>query len=111
MKNTFFGILLTFVAVTGFAVWVGAGPAPTAITVTGKGRCTKCATKETVICQSVVIVEAGRDKALYYLTENEVATSFHDKLGRETKAVKVKGTVQRSGTRLKLTATSFEVTE
>lgn len=88
-----------------------AGPAPQSITVTGKGRCSKCGSKETVICQSVVIVEAGKEKAVYVLVDNAVSEEFHKKVGTATKAVTVKGTLQKVGQRLKLTATSFEMAE
>ena len=88
-----------------------AGPAPQSITVTGKGRCSKCGSKETVICQSVVVVEAGKEKAVYVLVDNAVSDEFHKKVGTATKTVTVKGTLQRVGQRLKLTATSFEMAE
>ena len=112
MKNPRFRITTVVTLVLGLAVAaLVAGPAPQGITITGKGRCTKCGTKETVICQNVVVVEAGREKAVYTLVENEVSEAFHKKVGTATKAVAVKGTLQRTGTRLKLTATSFEMAE
>ncbi len=111
MKNPRVILASIFALALSFAAVSVAGPAPQGITVTGKGRCTKCGAKETVICQSVVIVEAGREKAVYYLMENAVTAAFHEKVGTATKAVTVKGTLQRTGNRLKLTPTSFDVTE
>ena len=111
MKNPRLLLAAILTAAVSFTPVIVAGPAPQGITVTGKGRCTKCATKESLVCQSVVIVEAGREKAVYYLQENAVTTTFHDKVGAATKAVTVKGTLQRAGARLKLTPTSFDVME
>ena len=111
MKNSPSLITAVVAAVLGFAAVLVAGPAPQGITVTGKGRCTKCGTKESGICQNVVVVEAGRAKAVYYLVDNEVSERFHKQIGTATKAVTVKGTLQPNGNRLKLTATSFEIAD
>lgn len=112
MKNPLFRTATVVTLLLGMAaVAVLAGPAPQSITVTGKGRCSKCGSKETVICQSVVIVEAGKEKAVYVLVDNAVSEEFHKKVGTATKAVTVKGTLQKVGQRLKLTATSFEMAE
>lgn len=112
MKNPQFrtAAIITLLLGTTAAALI-AGPAPQSITVTGKGRCSKCGTKETVICQSVVVVEAGKEKAVYVLVDNAVSDEFHKKVGTATKAVTVTGTLQRVGQRLKLTATKFEMAE
>jgi hypothetical protein len=94
-----------------FAFFAAAGPAPQDVAIAGKARCTKCGAKETPFCQTVVLVEAGREKAVYSLVENDVTTALHDKLGTATKGVRVKGPVQRNGARLKLTPKSFEMIE
>ena len=112
MKHSLFRMATVVTLVLGLAVAaLVAGPAPQSITVSGKGRCSKCGTKETVICQSVVVVEAGKEKAVYVLVDNAVSEEFHKKVGTAWKAVTVKGTLQRVGQRLKLTATSFEMAE
>ena len=111
MKNPRLTLAAVFAVALGSVVVVNAGPAPQGITVIGKGRCTKCGTKESAVCQSVVVVEAGREKAVYYLQENAVTTKLHDQLGSATKTVTVKGTLQRAGARLKLSPTSYDVME
>jgi len=54
-------------------------------TVTGEGKCAKCALKETDSCQNVVQVMEGNKTVTYYLVHNDVSKKFHENICKETK--------------------------
>lgn len=87
MKNTsklIAAALLTLgFAATGFAK---------DISVTGEGKCAKCALKKSDSCQNVVEVKDGDKTTLYYLT-GDVSKGFHKNLCSSTAKVKVSGEV------------------
>lgn len=81
------------------------------ITITGDGKCGKCALKETDSCQNVVDVKKGKNKGTYYLVQNEVSKSFHDNICKETKTVKATGTVKEVDGKKEFTASKIDVVE
>src|SRR6266496_6319628 len=90
------------------AVWLAAMtvrtlPANESITITGEGKCAKCALKETKECQNVIQTEKDGKTVNYYLVANDVSKDFHGKLCKETKKVTATGTVKEVDGKLQLT--------
>ena len=79
------------------------------ITITGEGKCGKCALKETEKCQNVVQVEKDGKKSTYYLVENDVSKKFHKNVCSETKKVTATGTCKKVDGKLQFTPTKVEV--
>ena len=78
-------------------------------TVTGEGKCAKCALKETKSCQNVVQVKEGDKTVTYYLTHNDVSKAFHDNICKENKKIKVTGTVKEVDGKMELTPTKIDL--
>jgi len=62
------------------------------LTVTGEGKCAKCALKKADKCQNVVEVKDGDKTTTYYLT-GDVSQGFHKNLCSATAKVTVTGAV------------------
>jgi RecG-like helicase len=78
-------------------------------TITGEGKCAKCALKETKTCQNVVEVKEGGKKVTYYLVHNDVSKKFHENICQETKKVKATGKVKKVDGKLELTPTKIDL--
>jgi hypothetical protein len=79
-------------------------------TITGEGKCGKCALKETAKCQNVVVVEGKDGKSEnYYLVQNDVSKNFHENICKESKKVTVTGTNKKVEGKNEFTATKIEV--
>jgi len=78
-------------------------------TVTGEGKCAKCALKETDSCQNVVQVMEGNKTVTYYLVHNDVSKKFHENICKETKKITVTGTVKEVDGKQQLTPTKIEL--
>src|SRR5919108_4778450 len=78
-------------------------------TLTGDGKCAKCALKETDSCQNVVQVKEGDKTVTYYLVHNDVSKKFHDNICKETKKIKVTGTVKEVDGKQQLTPSKIEL--
>ena len=94
------------------AVWVAAVTVRTlaaneSITITGEGKCAKCALKETKECQNVIQTEKDGKTVNYYLVANDVSKDFHGKLCKESKKVTATGTVKEVDGKLELTPTKI----
>jgi Family of unknown function (DUF6370) len=80
------------------------------ITVTGEGKCAKCALHETDKCQNVVQKkEADGTIVTYYIAKNDVANDFHSNLCKESKKITVTGAVSEEGGKKTIIATKIEV--
>src|SRR5258708_1247270 len=79
------------------------------VTIKGEGKCGKCALKETAKCQNVIQVEENGKTVNYYLAKNEVSTSFHENLCKESKKVTATGTVKEVDGKKEFTATKLEL--
>ena len=79
------------------------------VTVTGEGKCAKCALHETDKCQNVVQVAKKHKTVTYYLVQNDVSKKFHEDLCKEAKKVTVTGTVKTVDGKKELTATKIEL--
>jgi hypothetical protein len=78
-------------------------------TITGDGKCAKCALHETEKCQNAIETEnAEGKKVVYYLADNQVAKDFHPTICKETKKVTATGTVKKVDGKMEMTATKIE---
>src|SRR6266576_492547 len=64
------------------------------VTITGEGKCAKCALKEAAKCQNVIEAKENGKTVKYYLAQNDVSKEFHDNICKETKKVTATGTVK-----------------
>ena len=80
-------------------------------TITGAGKCGKCAMKETEKCQNVIEVEGKNGKAAskFYLVDNDVAKEFHKNICKENKKITATGTNKKVDGKNEFTATKIEV--
>jgi RecG-like helicase len=78
-------------------------------TITGEGKCAKCALKEKDSCQNVVQVKDGDKTVTYYLVHNDVSKAFHENICKKTEKVTATGTVKKVDGKLELTPTRIEV--
>ncbi len=78
--------LVAFLAV-GLAVQAAGGKETT---VTGEGKCAKCALKKSDTCQNVVEVKNGNKSEIYYLT-GDASKAYHKNLCSGSANVTVTG--------------------
>jgi hypothetical protein len=81
------------------------------VTITGEGKCAKCALKKTDECQNVIQTKEDGKEVTYYLAKNDIAKKFHKNVCQETKKVTAKGTVKEVDGKKELTATDIKVVE
>jgi RecG-like helicase len=79
------------------------------ITITGEGKCAKCALKESDKCQNVIQVEKDGKTTSYYLAQNDVSKDFHENICKESKKVTATGTAKKVDGKMEFTATKIEV--
>jgi len=79
------------------------------VTVTGDGKCGKCALHETAKCQNVIKTKEDGKTVTYYLTQNDVSKNFHDDLCKESKKVTATGTVKEVDGKKELTVSKIEL--
>jgi len=77
------------------------------ITLTGEGKCLKCALKKADKCQNVVEVKDG-DKVTTYYLKGAASDKFHKEICGETKKVDVTGTVSEADGKKWLTVSSIK---
>ena len=78
------------------------------VTVTGEGKCGKCALNETATCQNVIEVEEGGKTVKYYLAQNKVAKDYHGTVCKKTVKTTATGTVEEKDGKKVLTASKVE---
>ena len=78
-------------------------------TVTGEGKCAKCALKETAECQNVVQVKEGDKTVTYYLVQNDISKEFHKNVCKGPKKISVTGTVKEVSGKMELTPTKIDL--
>ena len=104
------GLFLLAFATPSFAADEGKDDAKK-MTITGTGKCGKCALHETDSCQNVIQTEKGGKTVTYYLAKNAVSKDFHDNICKESKKVKATGTVKDVDGKKEFTATKITVVE
>ena len=103
-------VLLSGMAVLGVLAWatpVFAGDKE--VTITGDGKCGKCALHETAKCQNVIQTKEDGKTVTYYLAQNDVSKNFHEDLCKEAKKVTATGTVKEVDGKKQLTVSKIEV--
>jgi RecG-like helicase len=96
--------LLACVAVTTRTV-----AADKAVTISGEGKCAKCALKETEECQNVIQTKKGGKEVTYYLVQNDMSKDFHHNICKGPKKVTATGTVKEVDGKMELTVTKIEL--
>ncbi len=79
-----------------------------AVTITGEGKCGKCALKETDKCQNVIAVEEGGKTVNYYLAPNAVAKAYHKNVCTTTVKTTATGEVEEKDGKKVMTATEVK---
>ena len=81
------------------------------VTVSGEGKCLKCALKKSDTCQNVVEVKKGDKTTTYYLV-GDVSKGFHGNLCKVGKEDKVKvtftGMCEKKDDKLEVTVAKIE---
>ncbi len=96
----------TLLAVTVFCS--GVALAAEVVTITGEGKCAKCALKETDKCETVIQVEEGGKTTTYYLAPNKAAKDYHKTVCTTTTKTTATGEVKEENGKKTLTATEVK---
>lgn len=78
-------------------------------TITGEGKCAKCALKSADKCQNAIEVKKDGKTETYYLAQNDVSKDFHGNICKEAKQVTATGKVKKEDGKMILTADKIEV--
>lgn len=109
MKKTTL-LLIALTALLGVLLTVPAFAAEKKeVTLTGEGKCAKCALHETDKCQNTVQVQEDGKPVTYYLAQNKLSKEFHENLCKESKKITVTGTVKEKDGKKTLTASKIEL--
>ena len=106
MKTSLWSIVLTSVIVS-LAIPVLASDKE--VTITGEGKCAKCALHEADKCQTVIQTKEDGKTVTYYLAQNHVSKDFHEGVCQESKKVTATGTVKEKDGKKMLTASKIEM--
>jgi hypothetical protein len=82
-------------------------------TISGTAKCAKCALHQTDKCQTAVEVSGKNGKTKTVLLENnDVAKNFHEQICKDSKKVKVTGTMHKGDSgKQEMAATKIEAVE
>ena len=78
------------------------------VTLTGEGKCLKCALKKADKCQNVLEVKKG-DKTTLYKLVGDTSKKFHGEICSEMKKVSVSGSLTKTGDDNEIAVTKIEV--
>lgn len=78
------------------------------VSLSGEGKCLKCALKKSEKCQNVLEVKDG-DKTTLYKLVGETSKKFHGEICSETKKIKVTGKCEKKGEDLEVTVAKIEL--
>jgi hypothetical protein len=78
------------------------------VTITGEGKCAKCALHEADKCQNVIQTEENGKTVTYYLAQNDTSKDFHENLCKKSEKVTATGTVKEEGGKKVLTVSKIE---
>ncbi len=79
-----------------------------AVTITGEGKCAKCALKETDKCQNVIEVEEDGKTVKYYLAHEGASKKYHGTVCQKTVKTTATGEVKEENGKKIMTATKVE---
>ncbi|EEF58595.1 DUF6370 family protein [Pedosphaera parvula] len=109
MKKLTYSLIAGVAAFLMLALVSPVSAADKTVTITGEGKCAKCALKEADKCQNAIQVEKDGKTTTYYLVQNDVSKSFHENICKESKKVTATGTVKTEDGKMMLTADKIEV--
>jgi hypothetical protein len=78
------------------------------VTITGEGKCAKCALHETDHCQTVIQTKEDGNTVTYYLADNATAKDFHDNVCKHSERVTATGKLHDEGGKKILTVSKIE---
>ena len=78
------------------------------VTITGEGKCAKCALHETDKCQNVIQTKEDGKTVTYYLAQNDTSKDFHDNLCKKTEKVTATGMLKEEDGKKILTVSKIE---
>lgn len=107
VKTTNMKKLLSLTALVGLLA-IPAFAADNEVTITGMGKCAKCALHETKECQSVIQTKEGGKTVTYYLADNDKSKDFHDNICKKSEKVTATGTVTEEDGKKILTVSKIE---
>jgi uncharacterized protein DUF6370 len=73
------------------------------VTLQGEAKCAKCALHEADKCQTVIQTKEDGKTVTYYVTQNDVAKTFHKEICQDPKKVKATGKVEEVDGKKQLT--------
>lgn len=79
------------------------------VTLTGEGKCAKCALHESDKCANVLEIKEGDKTVTYHLAQNKVSKEFHDEICHGPKKITVTGTVKEKDGKKTITASKIEL--
>lgn len=77
-------------------------------TITGEGKCAKCALGETKTCQNVIEVEEGGKTVTYYLVHEGASKKYHGTVCKSTVKTTATGDVTEKDGKKVMTVTKIE---
>jgi hypothetical protein len=92
--------LATLLAIPAFA-------ADKEVTITGAGKCAKCALHETDKCQTAIQVEENGKNVTYYLAQNDMSKDFHENVCKKSEKVTATGVVSEENGKKILTVSKI----
>jgi hypothetical protein len=107
MKRT--TLLLAVASLLFGALLLPVSAAGKEVTITGEGKCAKCALHESDKCQTVIQAQENGKTVTYYLTDNSVSKDFHENVCKEPQKVTATGTVEEKDGKQMLTASKIEL--
>src|ERR1700722_9519689 len=111
MKRITSSVLAGFVALMVLAMAVSAFAEAESVTITGMGKCAKCALHQSDKCQNVVEVEKDGKTTTYWLEGKKSKEFHHDNLCQDTKKVTVTGTVEEKDGKKMMKVTEIKLAD
>jgi Family of unknown function (DUF6370) len=111
MKRITSSVLAGFVALMVLAMAVSAFAEAETMTITGMGKCAKCALHQTDKCQNVVEVEKDGKTTTYWLVGDKSKAFHHDNLCKESKKVTATGKVEEKDGKMVMTVTEIKAAD
>ena len=78
------------------------------VTITGEGKCAKCALHETDKCQTAIQTEVNGKTVTYYLAQNDTSKDFHENICKKSEKVTATGVVSEKDGKKILTVSKIE---
>ena len=79
------------------------------MTITGEGKCAKCALHEGDKCQTVIQTQEDGKTVTYYVKDNKVSKDFHQNVCKGTEKVTATGTVKEHDGKKVISVSKIEV--